>query len=382
MHEPPMTSRLPFVDLQAQRRRIGPRLDEALARVLAHGQFILGPEVRELESQLARFSGARHCVTCANGTDALLLPLMAWGIGPGDAVLVPAFTFVASAEVVVLAGATPVFVDVARDSFNLTADSLALGALAAREAGLTPKVVMPVDLFGQPADFASFEPACRKYGLKILSDAAQSYGGGQGNRRVGSLAAVTSTSFFPSKPLGAYGDGGAIFSDDDALVDVLKSIRMHGQGIDKYHNVRIGLNSRLDTLQAAVLIEKLAILEDEIAARDRIARRYSQALADVCEVPEIAAGNASAWAQYTILIESRDGVAKALDAAGIPTAIYYPIPLHRQDGYRHFPVAKGGLPVSEELARLVLSLPLHPYLEPADQDRVIAAIRQAATRAP
>ena len=307
---------------------------------------------------------------------------MAWGIGPGDAVLVPAFTFVASAEVVVLAGATPVFVDVARDSFNVTADSLALGALAAREAGLTPKVAMPVDLFGQPADFASFEPVCRKYGLKILSDAAQSYGGGQGNRRVGSLAPVTSTSFFPSKPLGAYGDGGAIFTDDDALVDVLKSIRMHGQGIDKYHNVRIGLNSRLDTMQAAVLIEKLAILEDEVAARDRIAKRYSAALADVCEVPEIAAGNASAWAQYTILIENRDGLAKALDAAGIPTAIYYPIPLHRQDGYRHFPVAKGGLAVSEDLARLVLSLPMHPYLEPADQDRVISAVHKAATRTP
>ena len=376
-----MTSRLPFVDLQAQRRRIGPRLEDALARVLAHGQFILGPEVRELEAQLARFSGTKHCVTCANGTDALLLPLMAWGIGPGDAVLVPAFTFVASAEVVVLAGATPVFVDVARDSFNVTADSLALGALAAREAGLTPRVAMPVDLFGQPADFAALEPVCRKYGLKILSDAAQSYGGGQGNRRVGSLAPVTSTSFFPSKPLGTYGDGGAIFTDDEALADLLKSIRMHGQGIDKYHNIRIGLNSRLDTIQAAVLIEKLAILEDEIAARDRIARRYSAALADVCEVPRVAAGNASAWAQYTILIENRDGVAKTLDAAGIPTAIYYPIPLHRQDGYRHFPVAKGGLAVSEELARLVLSLPMHPYLEAADQDRVIAAVRSALSRA-
>ena len=376
-----MTSRLPFVDLQAQRRRIGPRLEDALARVLAHGQFILGPEVRELEAQLARFSGTKHCVTCANGTDALLLPLMAWGIGPGDAVLVPAFTFVASAEVVVLAGATPVFVDVARDSFNVTADSLALGALAAREAGLTPRVAMPVDLFGQPADFAALEPVCRKYGLKILSDAAQSYGGGQGNRRVGSLAPVTSTSFFPSKPLGTYGDGGAIFTDDEALADLLKSIRMHGQGIDKYHNVRIGLNSRLDTIQAAVLIEKLAILEDEIAARDRIARRYSAALADVCEVPRVAAGNASAWAQYTILIENRDGVAKTLDAAGIPTAIYYPIPLHRQDGYRHFPVAKGGLAVSEDLARLVLSLPMHPYLEAADQDRVIAAVRSALSRA-
>ncbi|MSP49773.1 MAG: DegT/DnrJ/EryC1/StrS aminotransferase family protein [Alphaproteobacteria bacterium] len=372
-----MTSRLPFVDLQAQRRRIGPRLDAALARVLAHGQFILGPEVKELETRLARFSGVKHCVTCANGTDALLLPLMAWGIGPGDAVLVPSFTFVASAEVVVLAGATPIFVDVARDSFNMTAESLALGVLAARESGLTPKVAMPVDLFGQPADFARLEPVSRKHGLRILSDAAQSYGGGQGNRRVGSLVAVTSTSFFPSKPLGAYGDGGAIFTDDDDLAEALKSIRMHGQGIDKYHNVRIGLNSRLDTLQAAVLIEKLAILEDEVAARDRIAGRYSQALADVCEVPQVAAGNASAWAQYTILVENRDGVAKVLDADGIPTAIYYPIPVHRQEGYRHFPIAKGGLPVSEELARLVLSLPMHPYLEPADQDRVIQAVRRA-----
>ena len=373
-----MTSRLPFVDLQAQRRRIGPRLDEALARVLAHGQFILGPEVRELESKLAAFSGAKHCISCANGTDALLLPLMAWGVGPGDAVLVPSFTFVASAEVVVLAGATPVFVDVDRASFNVTAESLELGVRAAREAGLTPKVAMPVDLFGQPADFARLEAVCRKHNLKILSDAAQSYGGAQGNRRVGSLAPVTSTSFFPSKPLGAYGDGGAIFTDDTDLDALLRSIRMHGQGIDKYHNVRIGLNSRLDTMQAAVLLEKLAILEDEIAARNRIARRYSDALSDVCEVPEIAAGNVSAWAQYTILIEERERVAKALDAAGIPTAIYYPIPVHRQDGYRHFPAAKGGLPVSEELAGLVLSLPMHPYLDPADQDRVIAAVRRAA----
>ena len=375
-----MTSRLPFVDLQAQRRRIGSRLDEAFARVLAHGQFILGPEVRELEGKLARFSGAKHCVTCANGTDALLLPLMAWGIGPGDAVLVPSFTFVASAEVVVLAGATPVFVDVDRESFNVTPESLVLGVRAAREAGLAPRVAMPVDLFGQPADFAGLDPVCRKYGLKILSDAAQSYGGGQGNRRVGSLAPVTSTSFFPSKPLGAYGDGGAIFTDDDDLNDVLRSVRMHGQGIDKYHNIRIGLNSRLDTMQAAILLEKLAILEDEIAARDRVARRYSDGLADVCEVPRIAAGNASAWAQYTILVENRDAVAKALDAAGIPTAIYYPIPVHRQDGYRHFPVAKGGLPVSEELSGQVLSLPMHPYLEPADQDRVIAAVRSAVGR--
>lgn len=373
-----MTSRLPFVDLQAQRRRIGPRLDEALARVLAHGQFILGPEVRELESKLAAFSGVKHCISCANGTDALLLPLMAWGVGPGDAVLVPSFTFVASAEVVVLAGATPVFVDVDRASFNVTPESLELGVRAAREAGLTPKVAMPVDLFGQPADFARLEAVCRKHSLKILSDAAQSYGGAQGNRRVGSLAPVTSTSFFPSKPLGTYGDGGAIFTDDSEIDALLRSIRMHGQGIDKYHNVRIGLNSRLDTMQAAVLLEKLAILEDEIAARDRVARRYSDALADICEVPRIASGNTSAWAQYTILIEDRDRIAKALDAAGVPTAIYYPIPVHRQDGYRHFPVAKSGLPVSEDLAGLVLSLPMHPYLEPADQDRVIAAVRQAA----
>ena len=360
---------------------MGARMDEALARVLAHGQFILGPEVKELEGKLAAFSGVRHCISCANGTDALLLPLMAWSIGPGDAVIVPSFTFVASAEVVVLAGATPVFVDVDRASFNMTAEALELGILAARESGLAPRVAMPVDLFGQPVDFAGLERMCQKYRLKILSDAAQSYGGAQGNRRVGSLAPATSTSFFPSKPLGTYGDGGAIFTDDDGLNDLLRSIRMHGQGIDKYQNARIGLNSRLDTMQAAILLQKLEILEDEIAARDRIARRYSEALADVCEVPRVASGNSSAWAQYTILIENRDGVAKALDAAGIPTAIYYPIPLHRQKGYRHFPVAKGELGVSEELARLVLSLPMHPYLEPADQDRVIAAVRRAAPRA-
>ncbi|MEK9967981.1 MAG: DegT/DnrJ/EryC1/StrS aminotransferase family protein [Ferrovibrio sp.] len=370
-----MTSGMPFVDLQAQRQRLGPQLDRAIARVLDHGAFILGPEVGELEAQLAKFCGAGHAVTCANGTDALQLVLMAEGIGPGDAVFVPAFTFAASAEVVALVGATPVFVDVQRDSFNMDPASLRDGIETARRLGLRPRCVMPVDLFGQPADYLALSPIAAEHDLLVLADAAQSFGARYHNQGVGSLGHYTATSFFPAKPLGCYGDGGAIFVNDGAKADLLRSLRFHGKGDDKYSNVRIGMNSRLDTIQAAILIEKLGIFSEEIARRQQAAGRYNAALADAVQIPRLADGVTSVWAQYTLVVEDRDAVATACKQAGVPTAVYYPVPLHRQTGYAQYPTATAALPVAEWLAARVISLPMHAYLAPPTQDRVIAAVR-------
>ncbi len=373
---------IPFIDVVAQRRRLGPAIDAAVARVLAHCQFILGPEVRELESALAKFCGARHAITCASGTDALMLVLMAKGIGPGDAVFCPSFTFCATAEVVALVGATPVFVDVEAETFNIDPKSLA-GALAtANRLGLEPKAVIPVDLFGLPADHDTVAAVAESAGLFVLDDAAQAFGATYKGRTLGTFGHATATSFFPAKPLGCYGDGGAVFTDDDRLAEALVSLRVHGQGTDKYDNVRIGLTSRLDTMQAAVLIEKLKIFPEEIAARDAAARRYAQGLGDLVMVPKMPAGLTSVWAQYTIRItaDRRDKVAAALRAEGIPTAIYYPIPLHRQQAYKAYPMGKGGLPVSERLAGEVLSLPMHAYLDETTQARIIEAVRGAAAR--
>jgi dTDP-4-amino-4,6-dideoxygalactose transaminase len=370
---------IPFIDVAAQRRRLGTAIDDAIARVLGHCQFIMGPEVRALEADLAAFCGARHAISCASGTDALMLPLMAKGIGPGDAVICPSFTFHATAEVVALLGATPVFADVEAASFNLDPESLARAVATARKAGLTPKAVIPVDLFGQPADYSKINAIANAEKLFVLDDAAQGFGASWQNRRVGALADVTATSFFPAKPLGCYGDGGAIFTDDDALAQTIRSIRVHGEGRDKYDCVRIGLNGRLDTIQAAVLIEKLKIFPAEIVARERIARRYADGLADVATVPRLAQGATSVWAQYTIRLAAgrRDGLAAALKAQGIPTAMYYPKPVHMQEPYRHFPVAAGGLPVSERLAGEVISLPMHAYLDEPTQDRIVEAVRRA-----
>jgi dTDP-4-amino-4,6-dideoxygalactose transaminase len=370
---------IPFIDVAAQRRRLGTAIDDAIARVLGHCQFIMGPEVRALEADLAAFCGARHAISCASGTDALILPLMAKGIGPGDAVICPSFTFHATAEVVALLGATPVFADVEAASFNLDPESLARAVATARKAGLTPKAVIPVDLFGQPADYSKINAIANAEKLFVLDDAAQGFGASWQNRRVGALADVTATSFFPAKPLGCYGDGGAIFTDDDALAQTIRSIRVHGEGRDKYDCVRIGLNGRLDTIQAAVLIEKLKIFPAEIVARERIARRYADGLADVATVPRLAQGATSVWAQYTIRLAAgrRDGLAAALKAQGIPTAMYYPKPVHMQEPYRHFPVAAGGLPVSERLAGEVISLPMHAYLDEPTQDRIVEAVRRA-----
>jgi dTDP-4-amino-4,6-dideoxygalactose transaminase len=373
---------IPFIDVAAQRRRLGRSVDDAIARVLGHCQFILGPEVGAFEADLAAFCGARHAVTCASGTDALVLVLMAKGIGPGDAVICPSFTFTATAEVVALVGATPVFADVEETTFNLDPDSLRRACVAARKLGLRAKAVIPVDLFGQPADYDRITPIAEAEGLFVLDDAAQAFGATYKNRRLGALAPATATSFFPAKPLGCYGDGGAVLTDDEELAQVLRSLRVHGEGRDKYDCARIGLNGRLDTIQAAVLIEKLKIFPEEIVARERVARRYCAGLADLAAVPRLAHGSTSVWAQYTIRLPAgtRDDLAAALKSQGIPTAIYYPIPLHRQRPYQGFPVAEGGAPVSERLAGEVISLPMHAYLDDATQDRIITAVRRALAR--
>jgi dTDP-4-amino-4,6-dideoxygalactose transaminase len=351
----------------------------AVARVLNHCQFILGPEVRTFEAELAAFCGARHVVTCASGTDALVLALRAMGVGPGDAVLCPSFTFCATAEVAALVGATPVFVDVDATTFNIDAKGLAGAVATAKEAGLKPRAVIPVDLFGLPADHGALLTAAKTEDLVVVDDAAQGFGAIYDNRRLGTFGQATATSFFPAKPLGCYGDGGAVMTEDEGLADALRSLRVHGHGSDKYDNIRIGLASRLDTIQAAILSEKLKIFPEEIDARNRIARRYSEGLGDVVTVPAVPAGSTSVWAQYTIRVPGgrRDALAVALKAEGIPTSIYYPIPLHRQQAYKHFPIGKGGVTVSERLASEVISLPMHAYLDAATQDRIIDATRRA-----
>jgi len=371
---------VPLIDLAAQRRRLGKSVDEAISRVLAHCQFINGPEVTQLETQLAAFSGAKHVVTCASGTDALLMVLMAKGVGRGDAVFCPSFTFCATGEAVALAGATPVFVDVDEATFNMDANSLKRGIATAIKLGLKPRAVIPVDLFGQSADHDAIGAIAEAEGMFVLDDAAQAFGASYKGRRLGTAGLVTTTSFFPAKPFGCFGDGGAIFTDDAELADTLRSIRVHGQGSDKYDNVRLGLTGRLDTMQAAVLIEKLKIFEDEIAARNKVAERYARGLGNVVSVPRLANGCTSVWAQYTIRLphgSDRDAFAAGLKAQGIPTAIYYPKSMHQQTAYRDFPVADGGLPASEKLSEDVISLPMHAYLDEPTQERIIKAVRGA-----
>jgi dTDP-4-amino-4,6-dideoxygalactose transaminase len=371
---------VPLIDLVAQRRRLGKSIDEAISRVLDHCQFINGPEVGQLEAALAAFTGAKHVVSCASGTDALLMVLMAKGVGRGDAVLCPSFTFCATGEAVALTGATPVFVDVDETSFNMAVPSLERGIATARKLGLRPKAVMPVDMFGQSADHDPIAAIAAAEGMFVLDDAAQAFGASYKGRRLGTSALATATSFFPAKPLGCFGDGGAIFTGDDELAHTLRSIRVHGQGSDKYDNVRFGLTGRLDTMQAAILIEKLKIFEDEIAARNQVAERYGQGLGNVVSIPRLASGCTSVWAQYTIRLpqgSDRNSFAAMLKAQGIPTAIYYPKSMHQQTAYRDFPVADGGLPVSETLSNDVISLPMHAYLDQPTQERIIKAVRRA-----
>ncbi len=369
-----MTTPLPFVDLKAQYARLKPRMDARIRAVLDHGQFILGPEVQELEAELVRFSGAQHAITVSSGTVALTISLMAEGIGPGDAVFVPAFTFAATAEPVLAVGAAPVFCDVGPDTFNMDLADLERAVADVLAGGsLRPRAVIPVDLFGLPADYAAINAVADAHGLFVLADAAQSFGASRDASRVGRLAAVTTTSFFPSKPLGCYGDGGAIFTDDAGRAEVMRSIRVHGQDADGAC-ARLGMNGRLDTLQAAALLAKLEAFEDEIKARESLARRYDQALRGAVTLPARIEGAASVWAHYSIVVDNRDGLRDALAARGIPARVYYPSPLHLQPAFRDYGGGPGSLPVSEELSRRILSLPIYPDLDEATVDRISDAV--------
>lgn len=372
-----------FVDLHAQLEVIGEDVRAAIEAVLAHGQFILGPEVDALERELAEYCGAEHVITAASGTDALLMALMAYRIEPGDAVIAPAFTFVATAEVIQLLGATPVFVDVRQDSFNLDPDLLAETVRRIRRRGrMNLRGVIPVDLFGLPADYAAIAAIAEENELFVLADGAQSFGGALGERKVGTFGDIAATSFFPAKPLGCYGDGGAVFTGDCALAEIVRSIRVHGMGADRYDNIRTGITGRMDTIQAAVLRCKLKIFEGELAARQRLAERYTRELEGIVGTPRIGRDQRSAWAQYTITVraDSRDAIRAHLQAQGIPTVVYYPHPLHRQAAFRDADIG-GGLPVSEMLAGQVLSLPIHPYLGEEEQTRVIESVKSAVAKA-
>ena len=383
---------IPFIDLAAQRRRLGQPLEDAILKVVRSGAYVMGPEIVEFEQALASFGLAPFALSCGSGTEALILPLMAWGIGPGDAVFCPAFTFAATAEVMPLVGASPVFVDIVPDTYNLDPAALDAAIVAVKAEGrLTPRAVIAVDLFGQPADYPALADVTRRHGLKLISDSAQGFGCTLSGRHPIHWADVTTTSFFPAKPLGCYGDGGAVLTADAHLHQIMVSLRVHGQAVvsdlegrtfdhdPKYLNMRVGLNARMDTLQAAILLQKLTIFADEIAARNRVASRYAQGLGDVVGTPHVIEGGVSVWAQYTIEVEDRDGLAAHLRGEGVPTAVYYPIPLHRQAPYAAYP-RPGGLPVTDAAAGKVISLPMHPYLESADQDRIISTVRNYVKR--
>ena len=345
--------------------------------MIADGRYILGPQVAELEKQLGEYVGVEHVVACANGTDALLLPLKAQGIGAGDAVFCPSFTFAATAEVVALTGAEPVFVDIDPVTYNLSCAQLDAAIEAVKQEGrLTPKAIIPVDLFGLAADYDSIMKLAARHDMLVIEDAAQSMGGRHGNKMCGAFGHVAGTSFYPAKPLGCYGDGGAMFTNDAALAELLRSYAFHGKGAHQYDNVHVGINSRLDTIQAAILLEKLAILPDEMEARQRVAARYNSGLAPFVKVPQTPAGSRSAWAQYAIESTDRDGLKAHLQANGIPSVIYYVKPLHKQVAYAGFQIAPGGLPVSECLPERILCLPMHPYLTEADIDRIIETVAE------
>jgi len=367
-----------FIDLGKQYSRIQEKVNDRIQTVLDHGQYILGPEVRELEQQLAAYAGVDHCVSCSSGTDALLMPLMAWGIGPGDAVFTTPFTFIATAEMVRLLGATPVFVDIDPDTLNID-PALVEPAIekVKAEGKLVPRAILPVDIFGLPADYDAIEPIARKHKLLVLEDGAQSFGGAIGRRKACSFGQAAATSFFPAKPLGGYGDGGAVFTNDEALKARLLSIRVHGQGEDKYQNVRLGINGRLDTLQAAILLEKLAIFDGEIALRRQVAAGYARRLRDKVTVPKVPENYTSVWAQYSPLAESeqhREEILARLGKAGIPTAVYYRLPLHLQEAFADLGWQAGDFPMAEDVSRRVFSLPMHPYLTEEEIDGITRCI--------
>ncbi|MFP1130102.1 DegT/DnrJ/EryC1/StrS family aminotransferase [Asticcacaulis sp. W401b] len=380
---------IPFIDLGAQRERIGASIEDGIKKVLNHGAYIMGPEVRTFEANLAAFAGSKHALSCANGTDAIELVLLGLGVGKGDAVFVPAFTFVATAEVVPMTGAEPVFVDIDPKTYNMDPIKLEAAIAAVKAEGrLKPAAVIAVDLFGQAADYPAISKITQAYGLFLIADSAQGFGCTIDGKQPLEWAHATSTSFYPAKPLGCYGDGGAVVLNDDALLERLISFRVHGGATPtdaatmnytheaKYLNVRIGMNSRLDTIQAAVLIEKLAIFAEEIALRQAVAKRYNEALDGyVSSVPYVKDGYVSTWAQYTIEHENRDGLQIFLREKGIPTAVYYPIPLHQQPGYAMFKSGTGDLSVSEAKSKTVISLPFSPYLTAETQAEIVAAVK-------
>lgn len=373
---------IPFIDLTSQQKRIRSKVEASFQRILDHGGYILGPEVYELEKQLSAFCGAHHTLSCSNGTDAIAMILMAKNVGVGDAIFVPSFTFAATAEVVAWRGATVVFVDVLPDTFNIDPESLVKGIQKAKSLNLNPRGIIAVDLYGQAADYDSLHSVAEKHGLWVLADAAQSFGGTYKGRKIGALAESTTTSFYPAKPLGCYGDGGAIFTENNEIFKTLQSIRVHGQAEDKYKNVRIGINGRCDTIQAAILLEKLAIFPEEIILRQKVADLYSQGLSDVTTTPFVDKDCQSVWAQYTVKVdpEKRKDLMEDLKKEGIPTMIHYEISLHKQEAYKHYPCATETLPVSEALANCVLSLPMHPYLENDVQDHIIKSFCNSVTR--
>ena len=368
-----------FIDLKTQYRRIKPAVDARIAKVLEHGQYILGPEVAELESVLAAYVGTKHCVAASSGTDTLLMALMALGIGPGDEVITVPFTFIATGEMIALAGATPVFVDIEPRTYNIDPDRL--------EAAITPRTraIMPVSLYGQCADFDAINAIARRHGLPVIEDGAQSFGATYKGRRSCALSTIGSTSYFPSKPLGAYGDGGAVFTDDDALAKLMREIRVHGQD-RRYHHPRLGLNGRLDSLQAAVLLAKMEIFPEEVEARMRVGARYAELIAAEfgagsgrLRAPYVESFNTSVFAQYTVEVDRRETVEARLKAAGIPTAVHYPLPLHLQPVFANLGLGEGSFPVSEAAARRVISLPMHPYLTDEQQQRVVSALKAAVS---
>jgi dTDP-4-amino-4,6-dideoxygalactose transaminase len=371
-----------FIDLNRQYEEVQDRMRRRIDAVLQHKQFIQGPEVKELELRLASYTGRKYVKSCASGTDALTISLMALGVKPGDAVFVPSFTFFASAESITLAGGTPVFVDCRRDTFNMSPDSLREAIFLTAEAGeLRPRGIVAVDLFGQLAEFEEICAIARENGLFVLEDAAQGFGGRIGNRKACSFGDISATSFYPAKPLGCYGDGGAIFTDREDLAEAVESIRNHGQGRHKYDNVRIGLNSRLDTIQAAVLLVKLALFEKELVLRERVAQRYTEQLKDVIEVPHVLDGYSSSWAQYTLKaknLEERKRILQALELSGMPTAVFYPTPIHKSIAYQNHPFPSPSLAATEELSQSVFSVPMHPYLSKAEIDRICSIIGDRA----
>jgi dTDP-4-amino-4,6-dideoxygalactose transaminase len=373
----PINKSLPFIDLKAQQEKIRPRVEEAIKRVLDHGKYIMGPEVFELEAKLSEFTGAKHVITCSSGTDALTLALLTKNVGPGDAVFVPSFTFAATAEVVCLRGATPIFIDSLPDTYNIDPQSLKIGIERAKKQNLRTVGIIAVDLFGQPADYDALQAIVDSHSLWMIADAAQSFGATYKGRKVGTLAEITTTSFFPAKPFGCYGDGGALFTNNDAIADLLKSFRVHGKGAHKYDNARIGLNARLDTIQATILLEKLKIFPQELKVRDQVAKIYNQELKNMVRVPIVLDSVSSSWAQYTVVLPeklNRKNLISSLKEQGIPTVIYYEKSLHLQKAYNQYSKASN-LEVCENLSNQVLSFPMHGYLSEEDAYAITQNVR-------